>query len=554
MNQPLEGEERARPSLVDLLRAVASAVGDREAVVHGDVRRTYAQTVARIDALARMLVSRRGSGVIGRGDRAGMDSGQGNVAVYMYNGPEYIEATFAALGARYAPFNVNYRYTPTELTQIFDDARPAVIVYHACFAPTLAQVLPGLAVEPLLIQVADDSGRALLPGAVEFEAALLEAPEVSLPTSSPDDLLLVYTGGTTGLPKGVMWGQHDMWLATSGGAEFPADVTAAAVGESARQSEGPRLLGAAPFMHGAGLWYMVRVLVRGGLVAIPATASRFDAAEVCELIERERLDTIVLVAEAFANPLVRQVIRRSYRLDCVRLIGLGGGMTSAQTKDALMTAMPHAALFDSVGCTETGGILREEVLPGEAPAAGVFRPLPRACVISEDKRSFLAPGSSQHGWLAARTPLPRGYLHDPAKSATALIDVAGDVVMLTGDRVEYLGDSRVKLLGRDSMTINTGGEKVFAEEVERAARVHPSVQDVLVLGRPHERWGQVIVAVVQLDEPIGDDDLLAAMAGRIARYKLPKAFIRVEQIRRSAAGKADYQWAESVVRQEGVRG
>jgi acyl-CoA synthetase (AMP-forming)/AMP-acid ligase II len=543
---PREASGAARPSLLEVLRAVAGTVGDRTAVVDGPVRRTYAQLVERVDALGAYLVSRGLGGEVST-EVIDCQTRQGRVALYLHNGTEFVEAFFGSLAARLAPFNVNYRYTATELSGLFDDAAPCVVVYHSAFAGTLSEVLLDLDTTPVLIQVPDDSGNALLPGAVWFECAATSEPDVDLPGSSGDDVVLVYTGGTTGMPKGVMWRNHDLWIGACGGAALPSGITATAMGTLVETIPGPRALAAAPFMHGAGLWFMIRALMQGGLVAIPETVTRFDAAQSCELIERERLDFVPLVAEAFANPLVRHLAEKAYDLDCVTFVGLGGGITTAKTKAALMAAMPNAELADSAGSSETGGVLRATVLPGDTAESGVFALSPRACVVSADKTRLLEPGAEEQGWLGARAPLPLGYLNDPVKSAATFIEVGGDRIAITGDRAQLLDDGRLRLLGRDSVTINSGGEKVFAEEVERAARLHPHVRDVIVVGRPHWRWGEEVVAVIALHEPVTHADLLEVMSTHIARYKLPKSSVEVSLIPRSPAGKPDYRWAKLLV-------
>ncbi|QSE89866.1 AMP-binding protein [Rhodococcus pseudokoreensis] len=542
-----EARSGPRPGVVEILRAVAATVGDREAVVHGRTRRTYAEVVANVDAFARYLVSRGAGCEEACTDTGAFDTNQKRLALYLHNGLEFAEALYGAMAARAAPFNVNYRYTATELVAIFDDAAPAVIVYHSMFAATLIDVLPELPHRPVLVQVPDHSDYPLLPGAVWFGDALTTAPTAQLPEPSGEDLVLVYTGGTTGRPKGVMWRNHDLWIAACGGADYPADITAAQMGRLADEVPGPKFLASAPFMHGAGLWFLMRVLAQGGTVVIPDAVTRFDEAQACALIEHERINCVLLVAEAFANPMARHLTENKYDLDCVTFVGLGGGITTMETKSALMAAMPNAELVDSAGSSETGGILRATAQPGDVATSGTFALSPRACVISADRSRFAEAGSGEHGWLGARGPLPVGYLHDPAKTATTFIEVAGERIALTGDRAMLLDGGGLRLLGRDSVTINSGGEKIFAEEVERAVRRHPRVRDVIVVGRPHPRWGEQVVAVVVLDAPVAHSELVEAMSDQIARYKRPKIFIEVGAIPRSPAGKPDYRWAKSFV-------
>ncbi|MFE5912705.1 AMP-binding protein [Streptomyces wedmorensis] len=538
-----------RPSIADLFRSVAHAVPEREAIVHRSLRRTYAELYDRGERLAGLLAAR---GLGAHRERDGLqahESGQDHLALLLHNGPEYAEACLGAFASRVAPFNVNYRYTAAELKNLFADARPAVVVYHATLAPTLADVLDELVGAPLLLQVADDSGNPLLPGALDYEEALAAAPSHgSRPATSPDDLYIIYTGGTTGMPKGTLWSQYGIWRATLGGAAFPEEVTAADVALAAAATPGRRVLGAAPFMHGAGGWQLLATLLSGGLIAIPDRVHRLDAADVCALIERERLETCALVGEAFARPVADEMERRTYDFSSVRAFVVGGGATSPGTKERLLAALgDRAVLSDGAGATETGRIIQADLTLGEKAEPGVFALTPRACVLDHARTRTLEPGEPEIGWLAAHEPLPFGYLGDPVKTAATFPVVAGRRMAVPGDLAELRADGRLVLRGRAATTINSGGEKIFAEEVERALFTHPAVRDVLVLGRPSERWGEEVVALVLLEAEADDDQLRGQAARQLARYKLPKEFVRVPEIRRSPAGKADYVWARSVV-------
>ncbi|MYW69853.1 AMP-binding protein [Streptomyces sp. SID8379] len=544
-----------RSPLIDLFRAVADAVPDRECLVHRSVRRTYAETRDRVERLGRVLAA-HGLGVRReREELRGHESGQDHVALFLHNGHEYAEGTFGAFAARAVPFNVNYRYTAYELRQLLRDAAPAAIIYHAAFAETLAQVLPDLPRRPLLLQVADDSAPRLLPGALDYDTALAEAPaDVTLPEPSLDDLFMVYTGGTTGMPKGVLWRQGDVWTALLGGWQRPQiDSPASLAAHVLKTGAGQRFLGIAPFMHGAGWWYLIRAMTGGDTMVVPDVVHRFDAADVCRTIESERLDTLPVVAEAFARPLADELERGAYDMSRVRVVVSGGGPLAVETKRRILAALPQAEVADSAGSSETGGIIRGSSTAQGFGEEGVFTPLPRACVVDLELTRVFEPGHEEPGWLAARGPVPLGYLGDPAKSAATFVTVQGERLALPGDLAHLRADGRLVLHGRASMVINSGGEKIYAEEVERALLNQPHVRDALVVGRPSPRWGQEVVALVQLDGPgQGTDDatLREGAAERLARYKLPKAFLRVSAIRRSPAGKADYAWARALAKNE----
>lgn len=533
----------AKPSLTDLLDAIAGSVPEREAVVvQGGVRRSYASLRDRAARFG-VFLAERGLGVHPSPASTVTDSGQDHVALLLHNSVEYIETFFGALRARLAPFNVNYRYTPSELAALFTDARPAVVVFHARFAGVLKAALKIAQLRPLLVQVDDGSETALMPGARHYERILALASPAPSHFTSPDDLVLVFTGGTTGAPKGVLWRQHDMWVAAAGGSR---DMNARSVSAAAATVPGPRFLAVAPFMHGAGLWYMIRVLMQGGTVFLPANSVRFDPAQACALIESEQLDTIVLVGEAFAHVFAEEVGRVQYGLSSMRLIACGGGITSPRTKARLTAAMPAAKFMDSAGSSETGGILRSIHSQRGLPEAAIFDMTPRSCVVADRMDRLLEADEMREGWLAAREPIALGYLRDPEKSVETFRTVSGERVALIGDRVRSLGNGRVELLGRAATVINTGGEKVFAEEVERALLEVPGVADVLVVGRPSVRWGHEVVALVQRSRNVTDSALLDRLQETLASYKTPKQFVTVPEIRRSPAGKPDYAWARSV--------
>lgn len=553
--------------------AVAGAVPDREAIVFGDLRMTHRELADRSARLGRYLAG-RGLGIgTERPELAGHQSGQDHLAIYLYNGSEYVEAMLGAFKARVAPFNVNYRYVKDELTYLLRDSGARAIVYHAAFAPTLAEVLtevPGLDV---LIQVADDSGNDLLPGAVEYEAALAAgegaegggasegrvvspgaagASTGSIGVSNPDDLYILYTGGTTGMPKGVLWRQHDIFVAAMGGRGMgSADVLAGyeAVAERAAASPPVKFLVLPPLMHGAAQWVCFSAFNSGGTVVFPRDVRRLDPADVWHTAERESAMILSIVGDAMARPLVDELDKGGYQIETLFSIISGGAPLNPALKERLTEHLPKTMIMDAVGSSETGAQMSHVSTHGSV-ATGQFRPGPGTVVLDEGLTTILEPGHDGIGWLAQTGFVPLGYLGDAGKTARTFPVVGGVRYAVPGDRARLLEDGAIELLGRDSVTINSGGEKIFAEEVERAIGSHPDVADVMVVGRASERWGQEVVALVQRADgsSVTPEQLTEHASASLARYKLPKDVHFLPALVRSPSGKADYRWAAEQAR------
>ena len=534
--------------LATLSETIADAVPDREALVWGDRRFTYAELRDRTRRLANHLV---GAGLGCHTERdalAGHESGQDHLALYLHNGNEYLEGMLGAYKARVAPFNVNYRYVEEELVYLLNDARATAIVYHDCFADRVAAVRDQVPSLRVLLQVADDSGADLLPGAVRYEEALAAAsadrPSV---TPSPDDLYILYTGGTTGMPKGVLWRQADILVAALGGRDAATGTVLDSLDAfAARALEGgTRVLPAPPFMHGAGHWIALGAWHSGNTVVIQDDAERFDADDVISVIEREAVNLLLIVGDAFGKPLLEALERRDEALASLLIILSGGAALNASYKARLIERLPQVTIMDSIGSSEAGGQGSTVSNADTGASTGRFVPGPGSVVVSEDLDAVLAPGHEGMGWWAKQGQVPLGYLGDPEKTARTFPVIDGVRYSVPGDRARLLDDGSIELHGRDSVTINSGGEKIFAEEVEHAIKQHPDVWDAVVAGRPSERWGQEVVAIVQLREgaTLDTEALLAECARHLARYKLPKAFVPVDRVLRSPAGKADYRWA-----------
>ena len=539
--------------LSTVFQVVADAIPHHELLVWRDRRYTYAQTAARVDGVANYLASVGLGCQTERDALAGHESGQDHLGLYLRNGNEYLEAMIAGYRARVAPFNVSYRYVEEELLYLLTDSKATALAYHAEFAPYVAAIRDRLPQLRVLIQVADDSGNALLPGAVDYESIVnTPAPDAGRPTPTGDDLYVLYTGGTTGMPKGVLWRQHDIFISAMGGRPFGSNDamrTYAEVADRARAAAGHMsLLMLPPFMHGAAQWAAYNMITMGGRIVIPDDVERLRADDVLRLVERERVASIPVVGDAMARPLIDAIETGDYDLSGLISITNGGAPMSPAVRDRIRAALPNLLLIDAVGSSEAGQQMNT-VATGDAPTA-VFNPQSDTSVIAADYSRVLTPadGPEVVGWLARRDLIPLGYLGDAAKTAKTFPTIDGVRWSVPGDKARFFEDGRIELLGRDSVTINSGGEKIFAEEVERAVAAHPSVYDVVVVGRPSERWGSEVVAVVQFAEGASatDEELTDTCSKFIARYKLPKAFLHTDKVLRSPAGKADYRWAKDV--------
>ncbi len=536
---------------------MADAIPDSELLVWRDLRFTYAQTAARVDGVANYLSSVGLGCHTERDSLAGHDSGQDHIGLYLRNGNEYLESMIAAYRARVAPFNVSYRYVEEELVYLLTDSKATALVYNAEFAPRVEAIRDRLPDLRVLIQVADGSGNTLLPGAVDYESIVATpAPAQGLPTPTGDDLYVLYTGGTTGMPKGVLWRQHDIFISAMGGRPFGSDTALTSYDEIAERAKvaagAMSLLMLPPFMHGAAQWAAYNIITMGGRIVIPDDVEKLRAVDVLRLVERERVASIPVVGDAMARPLIDEIESGGYDLSCLISVTNGGAPMSPAIRDRIRAALPNALLIDAVGSSEAGQQMTTLATGDDVPTA-VFNPQADTAVVAADYSRVLKPGDSEDsaGWLARRDLIPLGYLGDEAKTARTFPIIDGVRWSVPGDKARYLDDGRIELLGRDSVTINSGGEKIFAEEVERAITAHPHIYDVVVVGRPSERWGSEVVAIVQLAEgkSASDDELIEICDQAIARYKVPKAFIRIDKVVRSPAGKADYRWAKEVAMQ-----
>jgi fatty-acyl-CoA synthase len=367
-------------------------------------------------------------------------------------------------------------------------------------------------------------------------------PVGELPTPSPVDLYLVCTGGTTGRPKGVLWRQADIYVSGMAGVE---DATAESIATAAEGWSAGPWFALPPLMHAAAQWTAFCGLHSGATVVLRDDSDAFDAADVLRIIERERVFLMSIVGDAYARPLVDELRAGSYDLSSLVVLGTGGAATSAHLKEALLDLIPNLMIRDGYGASETGGMAFGAETRG-APPAG-FSPAPGGVVVSEDHGRVLAPGEEEVGWIARRGRVPLGYLGDRERTEATFPVIDGDRFSVPGDRGRHLADGTIELLGRDSMVVNTGGEKVFVEEVVAVLRSHPAVVDALVVGRPSERFGQEVVAIVAGTD-LDPAELREHVAGEIARFKAPRAVALCDAVQRHANGKPDYGWAQEVAR------
>ncbi len=541
-------------NLAQIHEAVAAAVPDRECIVWRDRRLTYAQVSDRTRRLANHLIGAGLGAHTERADLGGHESGQDHLACYLHNGNEYLEAMLGSYKARVAPFNVNYRYVAEELRYLLNDSGARALVFHSAFADRVAEVLPDLPRLEVLLQVDDGSDTPLLPGAVWYEEALAAASaELPAVAWSPDDLYILYTGGTTGMPKGVLWRQADIFVGAMGGRSMATggewdDLEQ--IVETAR-SGGARLLPAPPFMHGAGHWLAFNTFTGGNTICIQDEVVGFDADDVWRTIQRETCNILLIVGDAFGRPLVDQLEATGtgdggYDLSSLLMVISGGAPLNSTLKDRFLAQLPTVMVMDAVGASETGSQMSHMSAAGQQASTGTFTPGPGAAIVSEDLSTVLEAGHAEVGWLAQKGRVPLGYLGDAEKTAKTFPVIDGVRYSVPGDRARLTAEGLIELFGRDSVTINSGGEKIFAEEVEQALAHHPDVYDVVVAGRTSERWGQEVVAIVQLRDGAAVDEaaLLKEAETHIARYKLPKEFRFVPHIQRSPSGKADYRWAK----------
>jgi 3-oxocholest-4-en-26-oate---CoA ligase len=523
-----------------VLDAIADAVPDRLMTVCGERRSTYAQVADHTRLLANFLAG-KGFGV--HRERESLqrwECGQDRVALIMHN-DLYPDVLLGCLKARVVPVNVNHQYTPTEVHELLDYLKPRGVIYHRSLGAKFADVLSAVRAD-LLISVDDGSSAPELPGATTLNDALGQGDTDTGIEPSPDDVLMICTGGTTGRPKGVMWRQGDTYVVSMNGADHSS---AAEIHEKVRHC-GPPWFAVSPLMHAAGLWTTLAAVLSGQTVVLYDNRAAFDARTVLETAEREQVGLMTMVGDAYAGPLVAELRRRPYNLSSLSAVASGGATTNPKHQRALLELLPNITMVNGYGSSETGNVgfgrsRRDDHKDTFELRAG-------ASVVAADLHRFLRPGDPEIGWVAREGRIPLGYFDDPEATCKTFPEIDGRRVVISGDRGRLAADGTLELFGRDSLVVNTGGEKVFVEEVEQVLRAHPGVADALVVGRPSERWGEEVVALVAVHDQadVTREELHASCAARLAGFKVPKEFLFTDQIRRLGNGKADYRWAKRV--------
>jgi acyl-CoA synthetase (AMP-forming)/AMP-acid ligase II len=525
-------------NFADVFEQITGHIGDELAQQQLDRAFSWSEFNRRANGVAEALL---GHGL----------SEQAKVSQYLYNCPEYLESVYAAFKAGLAVVNTNYRYTADELVYLWDNADTAAVVFHGSFTEQCAQVRDRLEGIRLWLWVDDGSGPC--PDFAEpYERAAASGSDHNTSTAwgrSGDHLMLLYTGGTTGMPKGVMWRQDDLFgaLDANNRRRLPPEPDLRAA--TARiERAGPRNLPGAPLMHGTGLFNAISNLIVGGSV-ITMAGRRFDPQELLDTIEQHRINSMSIVGDAFAKPILRALDAEPDRWDIssLRVIVSSGVIWSAESKSGLLRHNERLIMVDTLGSSEAIGMATStttaESLDGSndhATARFVLGPTTR--VVTDDGRDVV-PGSGELGRVALRGFTPIGYYKDAEKSAATFQIIDGIRYSIPGDWAEVTADGAVRLLGRGSQCINTGGEKVYPEEVEEALKLHPTVRDAAVVGVPDERFGQAVCALVEAEsgQQIDAEALISHVKGRLAGYKAPKRIVTVASLGRAANGKLDYQ-------------
>lgn len=529
----------------NLWEALADRQSEKIALCHGRREISYREYEDRAARLAALLAAN------------GIERGA-KVGIYCMNRPEYLEAQFAAFKIGATPFNVNYRYVDDELLYLFDNADAEAVFFEARFGSRIAAIRAKLPKLTLLIEIADESGNHI-DDALRYEDTIAAHTPRKREPQSPDDIYMLYTGGTTGMPKGVMYRHEDFcfgMMSCYDIRELPRPTNIAEclanIDILTHRRETPVMVIGCPLMHGTGMWIgaMMTFALGGTVVTLPE--AHFDPHALWKTVVDRHATDVTIVGDAFAKPMLSALDEadaagKPYDIASLKRMISSGVMWTREVKQALL-ARHDMLLIDAIGSTE--GSIGLSVASRAMPSTTArFMIGPTTKVFAEDGRE-IAPGSTEIGLVAAGGVVPLGYYKDPVKSAATFREVNGVRYSFPGDHAKVESDGTITLLGRGSQCINTAGEKVFPEEVEEAVKRHPAVYDCLVVGVPDDRFGEKVVAVLSFrpGERANSGEIEEQVRHSVAGYKVPRAFVVVDKVMRAVNGKADYKWARELAR------
>lgn len=533
--------------MADIWENIAEAIPGKPAIVDGDKRYSWAQYENRAARVAQLLTDH------------GLEPGA-KLSIYSYNSAEYMETQFGAFKARICPVNVNYRYLEAELTHVINNSDSEALVFQAQFAPRVAAIRDQLDQVKLFLEIDDGSGQHL-EGAVSYEQALLSTEPMPVIERSNDDLYMLYTGGTTGMPKGVMYDHKTFASALLAKGfemrELEPPTDASSFGPLVEQlhaaGAASRSIPACPIMHGTGMWIGAMIPHSLGGCVVLFDNSHFDPVALWQLAEDEKVTDITIVGDVFAKPMLAaledaKTAGQAFDLSSLQMMGSSGVMWSTEVKRGLLEHLPHIAIVDSMGSTEGSmGTSITTVENIDIDQTAKFEMNPTTKVLTEEGKP-VAPGSGEMGLICNGGMVPLGYYKDEAKSAATFRTFDGVRYSIPGDFATVEADGSITLLGRGSACINSGGEKIFPEEVEEALKTHESVYDCLVVGLPDDRFGQKVTAVLSIADgaSFNEAELNDHVRSKLAAYKAPRAIVLVDEVPRAANGKAGYKAAREI--------
>jgi acyl-CoA synthetase (AMP-forming)/AMP-acid ligase II len=527
----------------DIFEGVVRRIPDREAVVLGDTRLTYQQLDARANKAAHAL------------QKLNISKGS-HIGIYAFNCIEWLEIMLGAYKLCAIPININYRYVEEELKYLIDNADMEAVFFHKQFSEKLNNISGDLPLLKTFVSIEDGSDIKSELECTDFEVLIKDESGEQIPQSrSGDDRYILYTGGTTGMPKGVVWRMEDVLMTLGGGIDAVTGEkypTPDALADKCLQDQ-TVALALAPLMHGAAQWQSFNAFFSGWKFIINDQIS-FDANYIWELIAKERVMNLTITGDAMGRPLcdaLPAALEKGLDLSCLFVLASTASVFSSSIKDAMLDLLPHLFIIDAVGSSETGATgVNIHTKDGKLKDSGggpKFSKPDFSAILNLETHQIIPQGDTETiGYLARKGHVPIAYYKDPEKSKKTFIEVDGERFSIPGDMAKYESDGQMTLLGRGSVSINSGGEKIFPEEVEMALKAHPNVFDCLVVGVKDETWGQKVVAVIQRRDSsdLTVDDLKESAAKYIASYKMPKEIIFSDLIERAPSGKPNYQWAQ----------